>query len=285
MSGIDLNTILNSIPERQKAKGKEKYGQLILEKGLQIQQRVQPQLDKLAEELGIDGVDLPTVCIPRDALIKLYDRRDTLVKQLNAFSVTVNTITKATQKLSNLLTSIIVTAQVLRAAKAAATAGVKLSPVANGTVTGFIFDANNLLDVLRFDEYGDSKLNKYKDSVDAVAVPLAITSRIIQAVVIRLQSIDLTFAQCLPDYTLLAVDPDLVAIADLENKADQSLVETSYRGYSLQIVEVPFSQSATRRKAVAYNSNGIPEFETGLSFTTQPQLLINELKLKIDGAF
>lgn len=285
MAGIDLNTILNAIPEEQKVKGKQKYGQLVLDKGLQIQQKIQPQLDRLSQELGINGAELPSVCIPQDALIRLYNQRDKLVQQLNAFSSQINKITKATQGLSDLLSSIVLTAKALRVAKVAATQGQKLSPIANGAVTGFIFDANDLLDALRFDDYGDSKLTDYKDSINAVAVPLALTSKIIQAVIAKLQFIDLTFAQCLPDYALTPVDSGLTAIAELENKAEQGLIETSYKGYSLQIEEVPFSQTVTRKKAVAYNSNGIPVLETALSFTTQPQLLINELKLKIDGTF
>ena len=44
-------------------------------------------------------------------------------------------------------------------------------------------------------------------------------------------------------------------------------------------MEVKFNEQLNQRKAIAYNGNGIPTLETELSFTTNTQTLVEELKL------
>jgi hypothetical protein len=56
----------------------------------------------------------------------------------------------------------------------------------------------------------------------------------------------------------------------------------SYKGFTFTIEEVPFSPTVNRIKAIALNQGGIPLLETPLSFTTNRQTLIDELKLIID---
>ena len=58
--------------------------------------------------------------------------------------------------------------------------------------------------------------------------------------------------------------------------------ETSYNGFDIKIVEVPFTSTVVRKKAVGYTPSGIALIETELSFTTNNQTLISELKLIID---
>ncbi len=55
-----------------------------------------------------------------------------------------------------------------------------------------------------------------------------------------------------------------------------------YNGFTLDIVEEPFSPTVKRIKAVARNPQGIILLQTPLSFTTLSQVLITELKLIID---
>jgi hypothetical protein len=58
--------------------------------------------------------------------------------------------------------------------------------------------------------------------------------------------------------------------------------ETSYNGFDIKIVEVPFTSTVVRKKAVGYSPSGIALIQTELSFTTNNQTLVSELKLIID---
>jgi hypothetical protein len=81
---------------------------------------------------------------------------------------------------------------------------------------------------------------------------------------------------------LIPLNPDLKEIARVQQEASQTLNDTTYQGFIIEIEEVPFSPTVNRRKAIGLNSQGIKLIETELSFTTDTELLINELKLIID---
>jgi hypothetical protein len=72
----------------------------------------------------------------------------------------------------------------------------------------------------------------------------------------------------------------IVQTANSQTQADVN--DGSYKGFIFQIEEVPFSPTVNRLKAIALNQGGIPLLETPLSFTTNRQTLIDELKLIID---
>ena len=78
---------------------------------------------------------------------------------------------------------------------------------------------------------------------------------------------------------LTSVNDGLIKIS---TDNEQSIDNTTYQGFIFQIEEVPFSPTVNRLKAIALNQGGIPLLETPLSFTTNRQTLIDELKLIID---
>ena len=59
--------------------------------------------------------------------------------------------------------------------------------------------------------------------------------------------------------------------------------ETIYKGFTLEIIEEPYSPTVNRRRAVAKNNQNIILLQTPLTFSTDTQTLINEIKLLIDS--
>lgn len=81
------------------------------------------------------------------------------------------------------------------------------------------------------------------------------------------------------------------AIGDIENSSTELTSELKeyltdnelYRGFTFQILEEETNNSLKRRYAVAINSGGILTLTGNLSYATDTQVLIEELKLKIDN--
>jgi hypothetical protein len=278
MANIDVTLYENALPDSLKLTGSQKIGQLILNKGFQIGDIIQPQLDKIFNSLNIpDGL-----CLPEVQLNLLIEQRNNIVDQLNKIESNINIISKSLGITSEVLDALITTAKAIRTAKNIANAGQALSPVANGQVTSLIFTLNDVLDSLKFDNLGNSKLNKIKNIIDYTAAPIAITSDFISKAITSLGLIDIILKKCSPYATLNPIAENLILITNQQLKSTQTPNEITYKGFIIEIQEVPFSPTVTRRKAVGKNSQGIPLIETPLSFTTNTQTLTNELKLIID---
>ena len=277
MATVDLKTFENSLPDSLKTTGSEKLGQIILEKGIQISDLIQPQLDKILSNLTIpDGL-----CLPETQLNLIIIQRNNIVDNLNQIEKYLTLTTKAVGITSTTLDALITTAKVLRGLKPAAIAATAASPVP-GPFASLVLQINETLDNLKFDALGNSKLNKLKTIVDSTTAPSALTSQFIAKAITTLGLIDIIIKKCSPNSTLSSISQDLINITEAQLKASQTLNNITYKGFIIEIQEVPFSPTVNRRKAVGKNAQGIPLIETELSFTTIPQILINELKLIID---
>ena len=277
MATVDLKTFENSLPDSLKSTGSEKLGQIILEKGIQISDLIQPQLDKILSNLTIpDGL-----CLPEAQLNLIIIQRNNIVDNLNQIEKYLTLTTKAVGITSTTLDALITTAKVLRGLKPAAIAATAASPVP-GPFASLVLQINETLDNLKFDALGNSKLNKLKTIIDNTATPISLTSQFITKAITTLGFIDIIIKKCSPNSTLSSISQDLINITEAQLKASQTLNNITYKGFIIEIQEVPFSPTVNRRKAVGKNAQGIPLIETELSFTTIPQILINELKLIID---
>lgn len=277
MATVDLQLFENSLPDSLKSTGSEKLGQIILEKGIQINDIVQPQLD-----LILSNITLPDdLCLPEAQLNEFIIQRNNIVDTLNQINKYLDLTTSAIGITSTTLDALLATAQTIRGLKPAAIAATAASP-APGPFASLVLQANELLDNLKFDALGNSKLNKLKIIIDGTAVPISLTSRFISNAITILTSIDIIIKKCSPNSTLSPISQNLIDITEAQLKSLQTTNDITYKGFIIEIEEVPFNDKITRRKAVGKNSQGIPLIQTELSFTTNPLILINELKLIID---
>jgi hypothetical protein len=278
MATVDLKTFENSLPDSLKSTGSEKLGQIILEKGIQINDLIQPQLVKLLSNLTTpDGL-----CLPETQLNLLITQRNNIVDTLNQIEKYLTLTTKAVGITSTTLNALITTAQTLRGLKPAAISAISAATPLPGPFASLVLQINETLDNLKFDALGNSKLNKLKIIIDNTATPIALTSQFISQAITTLGLIDIIIKKCSPNSTLSSISQDLINITEAEVKVSQTINNITYQGFIIEIQEVPFSPTVNRRKAVGKNTQGIPLIETPLSFTTIPQILINELKLIID---
>lgn len=278
MAEVSVQVLENALPSSLKLTGSEKLGQVILEKGIQISDQIQPQLTNIQNELN----NAPNgTCLPPAQLDLIILQRNNIVNKLNQIGSVLDTTTAAAGITSDLLNSLITAAQTLRVAKTAliaadATAG------GIGPFASLVFQANEVLDALKFDSLGNSKLNKLKSIIDNTAAPISLTSSFISIAIVSLNSIDNILKQCSPNSTYLAISNDLENITLRQNIAENTLNQITYKGFVLEIEIVPYTPTVNRRRAIGKNQSGIIMIQTEFSFTTSNQVLINELKLIID---
>ena len=67
--------------------------------------------------------------------------------------------------------------------------------------------------------------------------------------------------------------------------AQQPITPTTqvYKGFVLTLETKPYSSTVNQTRGVASNSQGIPLLTTPYSFTTKPELLLNDLIFKINS--
>jgi hypothetical protein len=97
-----------------------------------------------------------------------------------------------------------------------------------------------------------------------------------------LNTIDIYLKECTPESQLTPLNDTIKSITLLEKESQSTLNQTTYKGFLIEIEEVPYTDKVNRKRAIGINKSGIKLIETELSFTTNSQTLINELKFIID---
>jgi len=296
MAGIDLNIIQNALPDSLKSKGAQKLGELVLTKGVSLQNQVTPTLDNIKNNLT-EG------CPPQPILLSFIERRNNIVNTLNNLGTFVDKITLALTGIAGIVNLVLIAKSTLKNTKVGlnvakvvinqASKFIPSPPGVPGVVTSVITDLSSAettiddtLDQVTFDNLGESKLKPLQDGVNSAIVYLALSSGIIKTIVTLLEQIDAPLKKCAEeaglDQTFNTLSPEVISLTQIQTEALQTANDTTYQGFVLEIEEVDFTPTVKQRRAVAKNSQGIVMIQTPLSFTTNNQTLINELKLIID---
>jgi len=252
-----------------------------------IQQSV-PTIAQIAAETGIQNIgqpniELPSACLFNDELQEILKFRNSIVNQINSASKITETLSRSLNPLTTSVntanTSLDIaktTVNVLGTAMLALPPSIPVPPqlitgfvntsiLVNGTIPPIITQASN-------------KLNSIKGALDYV-------NSILSKLVNILKSIDQYLTGCGISVT------DSPTINDYATKVNQQYSELQdipsnkeiYQEFTLEIIEEPYSPTVNRRKAVAKNTQGIILLQTPLSFTTDNQTLLNQIKLLIDS--
>jgi len=274
MAGIDINTILSALPEDKKVKGLQKLGQLLIQKGTELENQIPSSITSLTSQFT------PGSCPDPAVLQSIVEKRNNIVGKLNAVGQSLNTITTTYTGVSSFLDVVIFAVSNLNNIKIGLNQAAKFIPVIPGAAVSAINDLGDASSKLTFDNLGNSKLQQQKDRIDSLVIPIALFSKIIQNIITLLNSLDALILACNDKVSLDSLSETITQTANNQTQADVN--DGSYKGFSFQIEEVPFSPTVNRIKAIALNQQGIPVLESELSFTTNNQTLINELKLIID---
>lgn len=281
MAGIDIKTIQNALPDSLKQKGIATVKDLIMNKGQEVKIRLQPSIDNLASQLPGPN----DVCLNETKTQQILETRNNIVIELNKIQNVLNVLSTSIGLSSGFLEALIVTTTTIRALRtslAATTTALGPLPVPGSLVSG-INTANEILDRLKYDDLGNPKLEKLKSNIDATSIPVALTAVSLSKFINTLNIVDTFLIKCAPTSTLEKVNEDTlktVAVQNIINNSSQT-DNSLYQGFNIEIEEKNFTPTVKQKRAVGKNNQGIILISTPYSFTTNNQILIDELKFII----
>jgi hypothetical protein len=218
---------------------------------------------------------------------KILTIRNGLVVSLNTIGQQLNSITQAITGLTTFLSLTEIVISSLDTAKTILSVASKFIPSppgVPGAITSGLADLESIIRKKLFTPTGEARLPKVAGSIAAAAIPISIINIYIQQLVGILSALDIKLKQCVPNRIndLTPLSDTIVSIAAQQTLANQTINETTYNGFLIEIETIPYTPTVNRYRAVGKNQSGITLVQTDLSFTLEPQILINELKLIID---
>lgn len=277
---VNSNLIKDATPEDLKLKGSAKLPLLIFNLSSQIPEIIQPSLEGLIQKYIPDS----NVCNSNININEFLIQRNNIVSSLNNIGDKVNKLGTSVTGISNFLDLILGIISTVDIASTAISLAAKAVPLIPGAVPAALNDIQTFIRKTTFDKTGNSKLSKSQGIINSSALVISISGVYILKTIELLDQIDNYVNACFPEIKneLTSISKDVKSIADSQKNAQQTLNQVTYNGFIIDIEEIPYTPTVTRRKAVGRNAQGITLIQTELSFTTDTQTLINELKLIID---
>jgi len=235
---------------------------------------------------------LPQVCPPQPILKQIINTRNKLLGFLEKIAKILQIITialiiasvglKISKTLLKTLRGIKLSILIIGKALSTLTPPIKLP----ASLQSALSEIDVVAEKQKYNLIGTPKIDKIETAINSIAPPIAVISVTINTAIMILRMLDIFLLKCLIEQNLeenlTPISEDLQNINNRQEIAEESINEATYNGFIIEIEEVPFSPTVIRKKAVGINQSGIKLIETPLSFTTNPQTLIEELKFIID---
>ena len=276
--------------------GQDKIPVLLAEKGQELLNQLIPKIVDIAVKAGIQNIGelkekLPNFCLPPDELKKILTIRNALVDKLNSASQTINQLKKIVDPLNTVVTVTSTAVNTIDTVSTITKASIPLIP----TTTPGSPDPGKAL-LVSLDSLNKTlakitpKITKAQNTISSIATAVTFVNTILLKIIGLLNSIDKYLKGCNATSdtdTLTPLDSSLTQLeqeqAAAETQAQNPSTLTNYQGFILEVITEVYSPTVNRVKAVAKNAQGIILLQTPLSFTTTPQVLIEEIKLIIDS--
>tara|TARA_Y100000385_G_scaffold248518_1_gene269292 strand:+ start:158 stop:1051 length:894 start_codon:yes stop_codon:yes gene_type:complete len=148
--------------------------------------------------------------------------------------------------------------------------------------------AQGVIDKVRFKTDGSPRLVPIVNGIISANIAIQLLVSALRDLICKLEALDPQILACaeeagIKDIELVPISPTIISFVEESLEENQSsTIETTYRGFIFEIEEVPFSPTVNRTQANALNKDGIIMLQSELSFTTEPSILIEELKFVIN---
>lgn len=263
----------------------DRINQTINTKIADLQDKATTTLLTLASQLGIEGLDtanptLPNICPPQSILDRALQIRNSLGTDIENTAKYVDTINASLAILTPIINGTVTSLDALSLLKTATSVAAKLAPTLPGAVTALISDLDDIKTSITFKSDGTPKLPELKRALALGSQYTSDAAQVLQTILTVLDVVDLILDKCGKKPNALGANTN--KLLDIIKLAATSTIDLTYKGFTFEIVEKPFSPTLKQKIGQAKNSQGIVLIQTEPSFTTDPQVLVNELKLIID---
>jgi hypothetical protein len=265
-----------------------------------------PSLDRLAALIftKVDEIKLKYIsklteliakflnqCPPQSEVDRIIEIRNNIVTQLNKIYSKVSKIADAITKVQKFLSAILIA---LKVAGGIITASILIQLVAPfipatalAKLTAATSGAQEVVKKIKFTSEGEQRLTPIINSILAISIGVQLFANVLRNIICKLDSLDASIVLCSVESTVKSklppLSPELLSFVEETSESnEQSAIGSTYKGFIFEIEEVPFSPTVNRIRANALNDDGIVLLQSELSFTTTPNILIEELKLTID---
>lgn len=244
---------------------------------------IQTVIDTGIENVGESNMKMPDACLPQNELQSILNLRNNLKNKINDTYKTTSNLNKATEVLQPAIDTTKTSLQTVTTARIAAKAAIKAIPSPPGTPGIVISTIDDLKDL---EEQLKPIITTNINKLDSITTSVDFANNTLLKLNTLLSGIDQYLLKCgIDPNNLTPLNDGLKKLEQSLNEANVSLNNTNqvYKGFVLGIVEEPYSPTVNRRKAVARNTQGIILVSTPLTFSTNTQVLIEEIKLLIDS--
>lgn len=267
---------------------------LIINKGQDLVRQLVPQVIDIAVQTGIQNigtpnVQLPDTCLISDELQRILNLRNILIDKLNitvdiierlskpldTLVPLVNSLSTSNQRLNDIKTLSQLTIPFLPTSPPGAPSPSQAALVSLGIVENLLKD------------YLSPKITNTKNIITSIQTALDYVNGILKKLIDIFKSIDQYLTNCgaVSETTpLTSLNPYLQQLDQQQQEVQTASINQVYRGFVLEVREEQFSPTVNRRRAVALNPQGIVLLQTPLSFTSTPEVLVQQLKLIIDNS-
>jgi hypothetical protein len=284
----ESETVTNNTPEDQKGSGISKLKPSVDAQTKKIASLVIPNLVTLAIGYAGNNINLGNnidLCPPEAITKSTLETLNNIVKFINSSAETTDKIAITATTAATIASTIQQISTGLATAIPVISTAAKTIPVIPGVVVSALDDLDYFNNLLLYKKDGTAKLPPIIAGVNAISLSIAMFSLNLKNAAAIVEAITLKLQKCLPSYDqnkieqLSEISKQYVNYGvDDYNNFDRS----TYQGFIIKIETVPYTPTVNRTRAVGYNSQGIPLIQTELSFTSNSQTLVSELKLIID---
>ena len=246
------------------------------------------------------------VCPTQQQIDRFVNIRNNIVEQLTKVYEKVDRLSSNISGVANFLTLILTGIKIASGISRSLSLGTIAAPFPiPGAVSSGISSAQGEVEKFKFKADGAQKLVPITGGLISANIAIKLFANALRDLICTIEALDASMIECSsqppldtpPEQVqavklqlvekfqarLIPISDDVISFIEQDvEEGEGNLLDTIYRGFNFEIEEVPFSPTVNRKRALAKNSDNITLLQSELSFTSTPNILIEELKFVID---